>query len=183
MEDIAMAGDNERFAACSQRWVRVAVSIASPETTDEFSDKLIIDAIYKTFTGSKKELQKRKYYEQALQALSEGNADKLGHLMHETKGNQLVGIMRDACNLPEKLQIAVQKIIRENIERVFRDITAQARVEPERYMRTKERLDRARDNIPVIAEKLTAQLLENPHGRWSKPKFHKRADLLMSLLR
>lgn len=178
-----MAGDNERFSARSQRWARVAISIASPETTDEFADKFILDSIYNTLIGSRKELRKTKYYEQAIQALSEGDTEKLGKLIHETKGNQLVRVMRDSCNMPEKLQIAVQKIIRENVERVFRDITAQARVNPEHYIRTKERLDRARDNIPVIAEKLTTQLLENPHGRWARPSIPKISNLQESLLR
>ena len=176
-----MAGDNERFSRHSPLWRKVSSSIGSFETTDDVSKKLTLDSLYKTFFRSRNEIRKVGYYEQALHAFAAADSGKLQHLIHETQGNQLVLILNEASKLAAQPKEAIQSVIHQHVEKLFRSIEAQARVDPGRYLRTKERLDMARENVPAIAEHLANQLLEAPHGRWRKPRASK-PDLGESLL-
>lgn len=176
-----MAGDNERFSRHSPLWRKIAAQLGSLDTADELSNKLTLDGLYQTFFRSRNEIKNTEYYEKALLAFSETDSVKLQKLLHETRGNQLVRILNEACFIPEQPKKAIQRIIQQHVENLFRSIIAQARVDSERYMRTKGRLDAARDSVPAIAESLANQLLDNPHGRWKKPKA-KKLELSESLL-
>ena len=176
-----MAGDNERFSARSPRWIRVAAVICSPDNTLEEAEDFILDNIYKTFSKGRDELRKFEVFKEAIQAFAEGNIEKLGELLHNTKGNQVVQIMIKAQKMSESPKIAVQRILCENIERLFSDMSAQARTDPEIYRRTKASLDMVRKKIPAIAEKLADRLVNDPFGKWrrnSAPK-SKLSDSLL----
>jgi len=163
-----MAGDNERFSARSYRWIKVATFIASSDTTFEEAVKFILDSISITFSNSCRELKKINFLEEAIQAFVDSDVEKLHELVHKTKGNQVVQIMTEAQKMNEQPKIAIQRILCEYIERLFSDITAQARTDPKVYMRSKERLDMARKHVPAIAEKLAGRLVGNPFGRWPR---------------
>lgn len=181
-----MAGDNERFSIRSPRWIRVANCIASPDITDEAALNLIIANIFALCAGSRRELRKVGVFQGAMQALADGDINRLRRLLFETRGNQLVRIMVDAQRMSETLLVAVKRVVHEKIERLFHDMTAQARSNPELYMRTKERLDMAREEISSIAERIANLIVNTPHGRWAKPRMPKvevEKSLSISLLR
>ena len=143
---------------------------------------MILDNIYITFHKSREELKKIGLLEKAIELFAEGNSEKLGELIHKTKGNQLVQIMIKGKSLHESTKYAVKRVICEYIERLFSDMRAQARTDPEVYGRLKERLDIAQKQVPTEAEKLADLMVNRPLGRWPGKRITK-TKLSDSLLR
>ena len=177
-----MAGDNERFSARSRRWIKVAAYIGSLDKTSDESVKCVLVNVDDAFVAMRRDLKKRGVLEVALQAYSDRNVKQLHELFHITSGNHLVQIMIDALKMPESPKIALRRTLDVYIKRMFSDMSAQARTDPEVYRRTKTCLETANESIPAVTEKLAERFLNIPFGRWQRRSVSK-CNLSDSLLR